>query len=225
MTDTKPGWKRMGFKGNKVWMAVDENRQPVEKNGKVLIKYQTEQDYEYWVYPKSLVAVEQMDDQEKTGHRKIRGGKKPVTNGATIADIKADLPENAVLVFTDGASSGNPGPSGIGVLLVYKENEKRISRFIGQATNNIAELKAIQAGLQEIKNKNLPVRVFTDSGYAYGLLSLGWKPKKNVELVQTIQKALSTFKDVKLIKVKGHAGIPENEIADRLAVAAVEKGA
>ena len=141
MTDTKPGWKRMGFKGNKVWMAVDENRQPVEKNGKVLIKYQTEQDYEYWVYPKSLVAVEQMDDQEKTGHRKIRGGKKPVTNGATIAATRADQPENAVLVYTDGASSGNPGPSGIGVLLVYKENEKRISRFIGQATNNIAELK------------------------------------------------------------------------------------
>ena len=224
MNDTKPGWQRMGFKGNKVWMAVDENRQPLEKDGKVLIKYQTEQDYEYWVNKNNLVAVEQLGTREATGgEKKIR--RTTEKDRKSIAGAKADLPENAVLIYTDGASSGNPGPSGIGVLLMYKEKEKRISRFIGQATNNIAELKAIQAGLQEVKNKSLPVRVFTDSGYAYGLLTLGWKPKKNVELVDAIRKTLAAFKDVKLIKVKGHAGIAENEIADRLAVTAVEKGA
>lgn len=223
MNDTKPGWKRMGFKGNKVWMAVDNDRRPIEKNGKVLIKYQTEQDYEYWVHKDSLVSVDRIKQAPKSG-----GGEKGKTRKSDAArqpveKIKENLPDETVLVFTDGASSGNPGPSGIGVLLRYKENEKRISKYIGQATNNIAELKAIQAGLLEIKNKHLPVRVFTDSGYAIGLLTQGWKPKKNIELVHEIQKTLAAFTDIKLIKVKGHAGIPENEIADKLAVAAVEK--
>jgi ribonuclease HI len=134
-----------------------------------------------------------------------------------------DLPDDAVLAFTDGASSGNPGPSGIGVLLRYKDKEKSISRFIGQATNNIAELTAIQTALLEIKNKKLPVRIFTDSSYARGVLSLGWKAQKNKELIQAIQKTMTGFRDVKLVKVKGHAGVPENEEADRLAVAAIEK--
>lgn len=213
----------MGFKGNKVWMAVDENRQPVERDGKVLIKYQTDQDYEYWVYKNSLVGIDQLSPKGKPGGaKKPRQTKKGRTEKAA-EDIKADIPDDAVRVFTDGASSGNPGPSGIGVLLLFKENEKRISRYIGRATNNIAELEAIKTGLMEIKNKALPVRVFTDSGYAYGLLSLGWEAKKNISLVQEIRKILATFRDVKLIKVKGHAGIPENEVADKLAVAAIKE--
>jgi len=225
VNDDTPGWRRMAFKGNKVWMAVDEDRQPIEKNGKVLIKYQVDQDYEYWVYKNSVVPVEQRQTAPDKAVKSARPPGKKSAGRENPADLRAVLDEDAVLVFTDGASSGNPGPSGIGVLLRYRDNEKEISRYIGQATNNIAELSAIQAGLLEIKNKALPVRVFTDSGYAYGLLTLGWKPKKNMELVQSIKKLLSTFKDVKLIKVKGHAGMPENEKADQLAVAAVKQGA
>ena len=204
-------------------LAVDENQQPVEKNGKVLIKYQTDQDYEYWVHKSNVVSVSRLDQQKKTGGKKKAAAPKKSGDEKIIREIKADLPEDAVLVFTDGASSGNPGPSGIGVLMLYKENEKSISRYIGQATNNIAELKAIQAGLLEIKNKNLPVRVFTDSKYAYGVLTLGWKAKKNQELIHAIQEVMATFKNIELVKVKGHAGIPENEKADKLAVAAIKK--
>ncbi|MEW6078642.1 MAG: ribonuclease H [Thermodesulfobacteriota bacterium] len=224
MSDDKPGWKRMAFKGNKVWMALDEEQRPLEKDGKVLIKYQVNQDYEYWVHKSSVAPVEQIGrsaGQKKTGDKKSRDKR---SDGAEASgDITANLPDNAVLAFTDGASSGNPGPSGIGVLLRYKDKEKCISRFIGQATNNIAELTAIQAALLEIKNKKLPVRIFTDSAYAHGVLTLGWKPKKNNELIQSIQKTMAGFRDLKLIKVKGHAGIPENETADRLAVAAIEE--
>ena len=223
MNDTKPGWKRMAFKGNKVWMAVDENQLPIEKNGKCLIKYQTDQDYEYWVHKNSIVSVDQIKKEGKAASLKKSGEKNKGGDKKIIEDIKEDLPDDAVLIFTDGASSGNPGPSGIGVLLLYKENEKSISSYIGQATNNIAELKAIQTGLLEIKNKNLPVRVFTDSSYAYGVLCLGWKAKKNTELIQSIQKTMTTFRDLKLVKVKGHAGVPENEKADKLAVAAINK--
>lgn len=223
MNETTPGWKRMAFKGNKVWMALDENQQPVEKNGKILIKYQVDQEYEYWVHKNSVVTVSQLKPEQKTGTGKERGRDKKSEDKKIITDIKVDLPDEAILIFTDGASSGNPGPSGIGVLLIYKENEKSISRYIGQATNNIAELTAIQTGLLEIRNKALPVRVFTDSGYAYGVLSLGWKARKNMELIRDIQKVMATFRDLKLVKIKGHAGVPENEKADKLAVAAIAK--
>ena len=102
---------------------------------------------------------------------------------------------DCIRIYADGASSGNPGPSGIGVLLRYREHEKEISRNIGLGTNNIAELEAIRTGLLEVKNPDLPVRVYTDSGYAYGLLTLGWKARKNEAACQrhphvdeTIQK-------------------------------------
>ena len=89
------------------------------------------------------------------------------------------------------------------------------------ATNNVAELKAIQAGLERIKNRRLAVRLFTDSSYAYGLLALGWKPKKNQALVAAIRSLAAEFDDLKLIKVKGHAGHEGNERADFLATSAV----
>jgi ribonuclease HI len=195
----------------------------MEKDGKVLIKYQVNQAYEYWVHKNSVVPVEQISrtgEQKKAGGGKSRDKKSGGEESSAV--MTGNLPENAVLAFTDGASSGNPGPSGIGVLLRYRDKEKSISRFIGQATNNIAELTAIQAALLEIKDKKLPVRVFTDSAYAFGVLTLDWKPKKNNELIQSIKKTMAGFRDLKLIKVKGHAGVPENETADRLAVGAIE---
>jgi ribonuclease HI len=71
-------------------------------------------------------------------------------------------------VFTDGACSGNPGPAGVGVVLYYNEHKKEISKFIGNATNNIAELTAIKIGLEAIKStyRNLPVIIYTDSAYS-----------------------------------------------------------
>ena len=99
---------------------------------------------------------------------------------------------------------------------------KSISRFIGNVTNNIAELEAIKAGLLEVKKRELPVRIFTDSSYAYGLLALNWKAHKNRELVNSIRKLMSEFKNLKMVKVKGHSGNQGNELADRLAVSAIE---
>ena len=108
-------------------------------------------------------------------------------------------------------------------MLRYGEHEKEISEFIGNATNNIAELKAIDVGLSALKSRDIPVRVFTDSKYAYGLLVLNWKPKKNQQLVEAIKKKMSRFQDLEIIKVKGHSGHPENERADHLATSAIKK--
>jgi len=67
------------------------------------------------------------------------------------------------------------------------------------------------------------VRIFTDSSYAYGVLTLGWKAKKNTEMVRSIRKTIAKFKDLKIIKVKGHAGIEGNERADLLATSAAKE--
>lgn len=198
----------MRFKKNKVWLCVDRSGNPIEQNGKVLIKYQLDQTHEYWVRKNN---VEPLDS-------------KPAKTTAPLKKIATDesLDPEGIQIFTDGASSGNPGPSGIGVLLRFGNHEKEISEYIGLATNNIAELKAIQAGLRALKRTALPVRIFTDSSYAYGVLALGWKAKANSELVESIKKTMRKFKDVRIIKVKGHAGHKDNERADFLATSAIK---
>jgi len=75
--------------------------------------------------------------------------------------------------------------------------------------------------LMEVKRKDFPVRIYTDSKYVYSLLCEGWKAKKNTELIHAIKKLMSEFSDIKIIKIKGHAGIDGNERADCLATHAI----
>ena len=212
-------WKRMRFKGNKVWLATGINNKPKLKNGKVLIKYQLDQKHEYWVHEKSIQSLDTLKNEKRS--EKKRTYKTVFSADKPDSDIEIDS-NKAVLVYTDGASSGNPGHSGIGVFFKYKSHEKELSKYIGIATNNIAELEAIRAGLLELKETKKPVRVITDSNYAYGLLVLGWKAKKNIHIVQSIKKIISNFNDLKFIKVRGHAGDAGNERADFLATSAIK---
>jgi len=227
MADDNINWKRMVFKKNKVWLATDQDQKPVTKNGKVLIRYQLDQDYEYWVLSKNITPIDSLQRTEKTEKGKKSTQKsskqkdtKTISDTGVLIETSCD---NAINIYTDGASSGNPGPSGIGVVLCFGKHEKEISRYIGITTNNMAELEAIRSGLMAVKNSNLPVRVFTDSRYAYGVLTKGWKAKKNQDIIESIKKILSKFNDLKFIKVKGHAGIEGNERADFLATSAIKK--
>jgi len=218
-------WKRMRFKGNKVWVAVDREGQLVQQNGKVLIQYQLGQDYEYWVYPRSVLPLDATPDEAPNAPRD-KSGPQPTPTRVTRTDVddrkrNVSASADAVTIFTDGASSGNPGPAGIGILLRFGNHEKEISEYIGIATNNIAELTAIKTGLMAVKRRGTPVRIYTDSTYALGVLTKGWKAKKNQDLINTTKSILSKFKDVKLLKVKGHAGNEGNERADGLATAAI----
>ncbi|MCX5882314.1 MAG: ribonuclease HI [Deltaproteobacteria bacterium] len=219
MTTGDSGWMRMRFKQNKVWVAVDSEGKIQINKGKVLIKYQKEQDYEYRVHETDLLPLD-----TEPGEVAAKTSRKPRETRKTVI-ASSDPPDSedpdCIRIYADGASSGNPGPSGIGVLLRYREHEKEISRNIGLGTNNIAELEAIRTGLLEVKNPDLPVRVYTDSGYAYGLLTLGWKAKKNTELVSNIRMLMKRFKSLTFIKVKGHSGIEGNERADKLATSAI----
>jgi len=219
-------WKRMGFRGNKVWLAVEEDGNPKEKNGKVLIKYQLDQDYEYWVRPEALRPLDGPQDQRQ--HEAVGMGQKTTGSRSKkickkVQSASSEIGErDAVRIYTDGASSGNPGPSGIGVVMLYGDRRKEISEYIGSATNNVAELEAIRRGLLDLKKRNIPVRIYTDSAYVHGLLTLEWKPRKNRELVEALKEFIEKFHDIQIIKVKGHAGHPENERADFLATSAAK---
>ena len=218
-------WIRMLFKGNKVWIQSDSDGNPIQKDGKLRLKYRLDQDYEYWVYPQHVHPLDEPNRVKNSPKiNKDSKQKKPSPRSKKMSQSVEKQPENAIALFTDGASSGNPGPAGVGILFKYREHEKEISKYIGIATNNQAELEAIRLGLSEIKKADIPVRVYTDSAYAHGVLMLGWKAKKNLEIIMEIRKDLSRFKDLKIIHVKGHAGLEGNERADKLATAAIENG-
>lgn len=123
--------------------------------------------------------------------------------------------------YTDGACSGNPGPAGIGVVLLCGDKRKEISEYIGEATNNIAELTAVLRALEAIKDRSRTVYLYSDSSYTLGLMGKGWRPKANRELVAQVRAVAERFPDLRLVKVAGHAGVTENERCDELARQAI----
>lgn len=200
-----PGWRRKRFKGNKVWMETDDQGRARVKGNKVRIKYQLDQPHEYWVYPADIDDPEQPEPAREEARSEL------------------EPPPGTIIIYTDGASSGNPGPAGIGIVLRYGGHKKEISKYIGIATNNIAELKAVKTALETLKRKDLPIRIYTDSRYVQGVLADGWDTKKNLSLVASIRNLLTGFADVAFVKVPGHQGIEDNERADRLATDAIRQ--
>jgi ribonuclease HI len=138
-------------------------------------------------------------------------------------------PADAIHVWTDGGCVPNPGPAGIGVVVIdgVKKDRREVSEYLGVGTNNIAELTAIVRGLEIARElgKDRTVVVYSDSQYAIGLLTQNWKPKANVELVGELRALLKTFADVRFVKVAAHTGIALNERVDQLAAAAIQRGA
>ena len=124
-------------------------------------------------------------------------------------------------LWTDGACTGNPGPAGLGVLYRYQGEVREVSEYLGHGTNNIAELTAILRGLQLVEDSGTPVDVMTDSAYCHGLLTKSWKAKKNQELVAELRAEARRFGDLRIVKVPGHSGVPDNERADELATGAI----
>ena len=148
------------------------------------------------------------------------------------------LAENTIVIHTDGACSGNPGPGGWGAILHWKGHEKELSGAEAETTNNRMELTAAIAALEALKRRS-KVRLVTDSTYVrdgvtkwiHGWKRNGWKtaakkPVKNDDLWKRLD-AIASKHDVTWEWVKGHAGHPENERADQLArdaIATLSKG-
>lgn len=138
-------------------------------------------------------------------------------------------------IFTDGACSGNPGPGGWGAVLRYNGVEKELSGGERNTTNNRMELCAVIFALEALKEP-CEVSLYSDSQYVCNALKLGWakkwrangwmrnkkEPALNPELWEKLLK-LCEKHQVEVNWVKGHAGHPENERCDRLAVAQAKK--
>lgn len=140
-----------------------------------------------------------------------------------------------VEMYTDGACSGNPGPGGWGVVLRCNGTEKELSGGEAETTNNRMELLAVINGLEALKRK-CRVRICTDSSYVVNGITKGWaegwkangwrkadkKPALNPDLWDRLLTLLSQH-EYEFVWVKGHAGHPENERCDKLAVAYYQK--
>jgi ribonuclease HI len=133
-----------------------------------------------------------------------------------------------IIIYTDGASKGNPGPGGYGVVLISPEHRirKELSAGFRLTTNNRMELLAVIAGLEALKIPQSEVLIYSDSEYVINSVQKGWLWnwlkkgfKKNEDLWRRFIPAFQAHK-VRFEWVKGHAGNKENERCDQLAVAA-----
>jgi len=131
--------------------------------------------------------------------------------------------KSPIYLYTDGASSGNPGPGGWGVVLKCGEARKEMSGGFAITTNNRMELLAVIKGLEAIRWKDATVEIWSDSQYVVNTLTKGWKRKKNTDLWARYDEVSKGF-NLSFHWIKGHAGHPENECCDRLAVAACSAG-
>ncbi len=134
----------------------------------------------------------------------------------------------SVTIYTDGSAKGNPGPGGYGIVLISGKHRKEIAEGYKLTTNNRMELLAVIVALESLKIPESHVTIYTDSRYVSDAVEKKWlfkwektnfKNKKNTDLWQRFLVAYRKHK-VKFVWVKGHASIPENEVCDRLAVAA-----
>lgn len=138
-------------------------------------------------------------------------------------------------IFTDGACSGNPGPGGYGTILRYGKTIKELFGGDPSTTNNRMEMTAVIRGLQALKEP-CEVTLYSDSQYVINAITKGWaegwkkrgwvkadkKPALNSDLWEIILQLLEVHK-VSFVWVKGHAGHPENERCDELAVSGSQK--
>jgi len=137
-----------------------------------------------------------------------------------------------ITIYTDGASRGNPGPGGYGVVMLYGSLRKEISEGFRLTTNNRMELMSVIVGLESLKKEGTPVTIYSDSKYVVDAVEQKWvfgwekknyKDKKNPDLWMRFLRVYRKHQ-VKFIWVKGHASNRENNRCDELAVEAALGG-
>ena len=236
-------WCRALFRGSKVWVEVDSSGQLAEQGGRVAIRYSKSEGAKLYRAGANRVAL--MDGSERVelpkgleapagsssgkskrgsgfGSAKTRTAQQKAMAVDAAKSLLQSLPTDAVVCYTDGSCRGNPGPAGAGALVVLADGRKGEScADLGHATNNVAELTAILLALELLDEASIapshPVALLSDSSYANGVLCLGWKAKKNRELILDIRERLARRPGVTVHWVAGHAGIEGNERADELA--------
>lgn len=149
------------------------------------------------------------------------------------ARLKFDMAEQGLIIYTDGAARGNPGPGGYGAILKWGAIEKELSGGFRKTTNNRMELMAVIVSLQELKKEGLSITIYSDSQYIVKAVEQGWLKtwiatdfkggKKNKDL-WTQYYELSKKHKIKFVWVKGHASNAYNNRCDILATEAADGG-
>jgi ribonuclease HI len=204
-------WIKRTLRGTPVYARTrGDGSLEVDSDGRVDVKYKLEEAARvYRASAKNLA--------EDTGAAEPAPVSRPAPAAAKV---------EAIIVYTDGACTGNPGPMGIGAVILRGGRREEISEYLGEGTNNIAELTAIERALDALSDADArhPVLVHVDSAYAIGVASGAFKAKKNVELIARIRDKTRRFPHLRFVKVAGHAGVPENERCDQLATQAIARG-
>ena len=240
-------WKPALFKGKKVWAQVNEADDLAVANGLVGIRYSTKEGATIYrasakniqLSSESSKALDKGEtapkmDDTKSQMRKKFGSSHTRTNeqkSAAQKDVRKfleGLSVETIRCFTDGSCIGNPGPCGTGVYIQLPNKEIKHHRYLGEGTNNKAELSAVLDAMTlldaEDIDHNTPVVVCTDSQYVVGILTKNWKAKANKEIIFPLRAEVKKWNDITIRWVAGHADIPENDEADRLANLAISEG-
>jgi ribonuclease HI len=202
-------------------------------DGRVEVRYKPMDGKAYFAGQKNLepIAGQVLPDEtcgpaeapapkEKAGSAKSPSAKK---SAAAAAASATPIPKDAWIAYADGACTGNPGPCGLGVVLVGPDGKMKESyEYLGEGTNNIAELTAVLRAVQAVPRDAPALVLHTDSQYSIGVLSKGWKAKANQTLILEVKKELAAYGKTRFVYVPGHAGVPLNERADELAREAVK---
>ncbi|MFA5623725.1 MAG: ribonuclease H [Bradymonadales bacterium] len=220
---------RMMFKRkNKVYVPVDEFSQPIVNNGLISYKYRRDDAKFFTAKASNLEYIPGELPREISEDTPKPKPKSKKTSPAPSAVLSADElvlpklsddelpPVNTILVYTDGGASPNPGPAAAAFVMLYGKHVLEYWEYLGEATNNVGELTAILRALEQIKNKELPIALYSDSNYAIGVSTAAMKAKQNLELVGEIREQLKLCPRARLNKVKAHVGIPLNEHVDSL---------
>jgi len=236
-------WVRCRFKSGKVWAEADAEGRPVERAGKVVFAYKKGDKRTYSTSADRLAVIE--GGQHEQGLLAVPPSAAP--GGSSGARSRGSAPKKtsssskgkneeffggspaeasdaqAIHLWSDGACSGNPGPAGAGTVLLHGEHCREISAFLGEGTNNVAELWAVLQGLEALRQPVVrTLVVHTDSQYVIGVLARGWKGKANADLIARIRGRLAGLPRVIWHWVRGHEGVELNERCDLLARQAIE---
>jgi ribonuclease HI len=213
-------WIEAMLRGQKVLARVKDDGSLLDEGGRVEIRYKPKDGKAYRAARGNLaiVAGAAVLPDDTCGPAEAPPAKAAPAKAAPRAHA---VPADAWQAFTDGACSGNPGPAGSGVVLVAPGGKMHEGfDYLGEATNNVAELTAILRALEWIPKEAASIVVHTDSKYAIGVLSKNWKAKVNGELIAKT-KRLVQERGARLEYVPGHSGVPLNERADQLAREAI----
>jgi len=213
-------WKAFDYRGEKIWVRVLETGKPMVHRGLIEFRYKPGA---IKSYKTSRENVEDFEGEPEQLSDEEFGGRTTTPATEIREQPKTPVDADTIIIHTDGACSGNPGPAGIGVHIIRPDRVTEISEFIGEGTNNVAELRAILRAIEALgeDERERRIHLYTDSGWSLGVLIGGWKAKKNLQLIDKIKVRLPEFPNLELLKVKGHAGQDGNEEADALATKAV----